>query len=86
MYGSFVFVRNPVNALKKISPLKFGNPTKFTAFIAFNAKKRGHFAMKKDFVVDSKSPLILHNFSVKPRPGFFSRGSKSNLQNSSTAI
>ena len=34
MYGSFFFVRNPVNAVKKL-------------FTAFNAKRCGRFAMKK---------------------------------------
>ena len=64
------FVRIPVNAEKKnFSPQ---NSTlflqKFTAFSAFNAKRCGRFALKKVFF-HRYSPLILHYFLSKPRPG-----------------
>ena len=70
MYGSFFFVRIPVNAVKKsFSPQ---NSTlflqKFTAFSAFNAKRCGRFAVNKVFF-HRYSPLILYYFLSKPRPG-----------------
>ena len=80
VYGCYFFVRNPVNAVKKnFSPLKTANLTKIhrlkpqilqktTAFNAFNAKRCGRFAVKKVFF-HRYSPLILHYFLTKPRPG-----------------
>ena len=69
LYGSFFFGRNPVNAVKKISTLNSTQISqKFTAFIAFNAKRWGRFAVKKNFF----SPLFTTNFTlflIKPRPG-----------------
>ena len=60
-YGSFFFVKNPVNAVKRnFSTL---NSTqilqKFTAFTAFSAKRCGCFAVKKVF-----SPLFTANLTL----------------------
>ena len=56
LYGSFFFVRIPVDAVKKNSTQFL---QKFTAFSAFNAKRCGRFAVKKVF-----SPLFTANLTL----------------------
>ena len=72
LYGSFFFVRIPVNAVKKNFHRKIQrNSYKNSPLSAQSTLKDAGALRWKKFFFHRYSPLILHYFLTKPRPGCF---------------
>ena len=74
VYGSFFFARNPLIAVKKMSPLKTANLTNRPLFLRIQSYKMRALCGEKNFF-HSYSPLTLHYFLSKLRPGKLDLGS-----------